>query len=132
MRRYLKKMHLAAVSCLVLAGCGGGGGGTATAVLNLMVETLTGGTFSADALSVSRFQSITTDWRQLAQDLRNTALYQTQQFSWYVDSNNNAARDPATEPLFNSFSIASSPGSTSFASPVSSSTHVRQTRCRKR
>jgi subtilase-type serine protease len=107
-RRYLKKMHLAAVSCLVLAGCGGGGGGTATAVLNLMVETLTGGTFSADALSVSRFQSITTDWRQAAQDLRNTALYQTQQFSWYVDSNNNAARDPATEPLFNSFSIASS------------------------
>jgi len=108
-RRYLKKMHLAAVSCLVLAGCGGGGGGgTSTAVLNLMVETLTGGTFSADAFSVSRYQSITPDWRQAAQNLRNSALYQAQQFSWYVDSNNNTTRDPATEPLFNSFSIASS------------------------
>ncbi len=110
MRRYLKKMHLAAVSCLVLAGCGGGGGGggATTAVLNLMVETLTGGTFSADAFSVSRFQSITTDWRQAARDLRNRAVYQTQQFSWYVDSNSSTTRDPASEPLFNSFSIASS------------------------
>ena len=108
MRRYLKKMHLAAVSCLVLAGCGGGGGGgTATAVLNLMVETLTGGTFSADALSVSRFQSITTDWRQAAQDLRESARYQTQQFSWYVDSNRDGEQNPG-ERTYNSFSIASS------------------------
>ncbi len=107
MGRYLKKMHLAAMSCLVLAGCGGGGGGTATAVLNLMVETLTGGTFSADALSVSRYQSITTDWLRAAQDERNTARFQIQNFSWYADSNGNGQQD-TNERGYESFSLASS------------------------
>lgn len=107
--RHMRRTCLSLAAVTLLAGCGGGGGGgAATTVLNLMVETLTGGNFSADALTVSRFQSITTDWRRAAQDLRDSTLYQRQEFSWYVDGNSSGTPDPATEPLFNSFSIASS------------------------
>lgn len=104
----MRKTGLVLSAVALLAGCGGGGGGvvsTTTAALNLMVESIIGGNFSADALSqgfVSSFAGLEDEARRL----RDSALYQRQNFSWYVDRNRSGAREP-NEPLYRSYSLAS-------------------------
>lgn len=106
-RHPVKRLHLAAASCLFLTGCGGGDGG---GVIDLVVQSLTGGNFSGDAFSViltdSRFQSITDEWRALASNFRTSPLFQEQNFTWFADANQNGLQDTG-ETLYRSFPLAS-------------------------
>jgi hypothetical protein len=115
------KTGLTLTAVTLLAGCGGGGGGSdggsgdgstssATnagfAALNFLVETVSGGTFSADALSAGFVTSFAA-YEDRARALRESDLYKEQEVAWYVDSNGNNRRDPS-ETLYQSYSLASS------------------------
>jgi subtilase-type serine protease len=122
---HMMKTGLTLTAVTLLAGCGGGSGGsvdtgTSTSTssssvgsvttagftaLSFLVETVSGGTFSADALSASLVTSFDA-YEDHARTLRDSALYKAQEVDWYVDSNGNGRRDPS-ETLYQSYSLAS-------------------------
>lgn len=109
------KTGLSLAAATMLAGCGGGGGdgadagssvtSTVAAATNLVIETLSAGTFSADALSAGFVTSFTA-LEDRARVLRESDLYRQQAVEWFVDSNSNDMQDPS-EPLYQSYSLAS-------------------------
>ena len=108
--RHMRKMGLSLAAVSLLSGCGGGGGGggvvsTAAAALSFMAETLSGGTFSANALSTGFLDSFAA-FEDQARTLRESTLYQEQEIEWYVESDGTPGNNPATEPLYNSYSLA--------------------------
>jgi hypothetical protein len=106
--RHMRKTGLSLTTITLLAGCGGGGGGgVAAAAMNFVTETLSGGNFSATALT-SRFIDSFAGFEEAARDLRETdPRYTRQQINyWYAETDGQAGRNPATEPLYNSYSLA--------------------------
>lgn len=110
---HMWKTGLSLTAATLLAGCGGGGGGgagssvtnTVAAASSFLIETLSGGTFSANALTAG-FVTSFASYEDRARELRESALYLTQSVEWYVDSNSNGRRD-LSETLYQSYSLAS-------------------------
>lgn len=107
--RHMRKTGLSLATVTLLAGCGGGGGGggSVAAAMNFVAETLSGGNFSATALK-SRFIDSFASFEAAARDLRETdPRYTRQQINyWYAETDGQAGHNPATEPLYNSYSLA--------------------------
>lgn len=107
---HMWKTGLSLTAATLLAGCGGGGGGgsgaVAAAAVNFAIETLSGGTFSADALSAG-FVDNFARFEAQARDLRDSTLYQTQAITWYVDTDGNGQNTPGLERFYESYSLAS-------------------------
>lgn len=107
--RHIRRTGLSLAAVTLLAGCGGGGGGIASgaaAALNFITETISGGNFSANALSAS-FVTSFANYEDEARRLRESAKYDIQETLWYVERDGIAGRDPRTEPQYYSYSLAS-------------------------
>jgi len=96
------RLKFSAAACLFLAGCGGGGSDT----LGALLAPLYGNNLSSDALA-AYFVSSFDAFEDRARELRNSPKYREQRNDWYIDSNGDEQRNPATEPLYNSYPLAS-------------------------
>ncbi|MDX1821857.1 MAG: hypothetical protein R3197_13250, partial [Paracoccaceae bacterium] len=103
----MRKTGLSLTTITLLAGCGGGGGGgVAAAAMNFVTETLSGGNFSAGALSAAAFDSFAA-FESAARDLREAdPRYFLQKIdNWYVETDG-VTGPTGNEQLFNSYSLA--------------------------
>lgn len=100
---FLRRASVSTALCLFLSGCGGGSGGSAgtitTTAVTFLAETLTGGNFSADALTAFRVESFAA-FESAARDLRESDKYKIQQIQWHERSGNSG-------PSYESYSLAS-------------------------
>jgi len=82
---FVRKASVSTAICLFLSGCGGGSGGSAstitTSAITFLAETITGGNFSADALTAFRVESFAA-YEDAAQILRESDIYQRQKIRW--------------------------------------------------
>ena len=93
-----------AAACLFLAGCGGGD--SDTGALGALLAPIYGNNLSSDALSAF-FVSSFDVFEDRARELWNSPNYREQRIDWYTDINGDRQRNPDTEPLYNSYSLAS-------------------------
>lgn len=99
------KLQVSATVFLLLAGCGGGGG--QNSLLTTVLEPIKDGRLSSNALAAFFVESFAA-FEDKANELRTSEKYKKQDINWYADKNNDGIRNEATEPLYNSYSLASS------------------------
>lgn len=104
-RRSFCKLQVSAAVFLLLAGCGGGGG--TNSLLTTVLEPIIEDRLSSSALRAFFVESFAA-FEDRANELRASEKYERQDINWYADTNNDGRRNAETEPLYNSYSLASS------------------------
>ena len=98
----LYRASVSTALCLLLSGCGGGSGGAGTATataMSFLAETITGGRFSADALTAFRVESFAA-FEDAARNLRRSEIYQRQDLRWREQGSTSSS-------FYESYSLAS-------------------------
>ncbi len=103
-KRSFRKLHVLTVAFLLLAGCRSGGGEADTPTTQ--IEPAYKNNLSSDALMAFFVKSFDA-FEDKATELRNSVKYQRQNIDWYIDANKNGSQDDGTEPVYNSYSLAS-------------------------
>ncbi len=103
-KRSFRKLHVLTAAFLLLVGCRGGDGEAGMPTTQL--EPTHENNLSSDALMAFFVKSFEA-FEDKANELRNSARFQRQNIDWYIDANKNGSRDDGTEPVYNSYSLAS-------------------------
>lgn len=99
------RLQVTTAAALFLGGCGGGDG--QDSILTTLLEPINEGRLSSNALTAFFVESFSA-FEDKANELRNSQKYKQQEISWYVETNEDRQHNQDTEPLYNSYSLASS------------------------